>query len=129
MSSKAKKIHQRKGKKGNILLVSDLKRINDSIGNDFSQNGYNIIVAENGLIALEKIRTLDIDIIITRLNMPSMDGLELLMNLKDLNIDSPVIILEEDNNKQRATYVKVLGYCCKPNIKKKMIEAINMLSP
>ena len=92
--------HLNKNYKGIILLVSDSKKINNPLIKQLLPNGYKVIVANDAFDAFKKLRSLKIDLILTRLRLPTMDCLELIMNLKDLNIDSPVIIIEENDNER-----------------------------
>ena len=87
------RLEKTKKEKGRILLVSDSKKLSNDIIQHLAEKEYKIMIEKNGFSALERLRNTKIDIIITRLKMPSMDGLELIMNIKDLNIDSPIISL------------------------------------
>jgi two-component system chemotaxis response regulator CheB len=49
--------------------------------------------AMNGVFALKKLETLEVDVIILDLEMPEMNGIEFLKKRKELKIDIPVIIL------------------------------------
>lgn len=117
-----------KSHKGTILLVSDFKKSNHILVNKLLPNGYQVVVAHDGFDALHKLRSLTVDLIITRLKLPKMDCLELMMNLRDLNITCPVIILEEKDARQAdesSSIVDVLGYgCCCSGIQRKMVESI-----
>ena len=48
-----------------------------------SSTGHTLFVAENGLEALEVLEAQPIDLLLTDINMPKLDGLELLERLKD----------------------------------------------
>jgi|GEM_PF-1279198 len=123
--------HPNKDYKGIILLVSDSKKINNPLMKHLIPNGYKVIVAHDGFDAFKKLRSVKVDLIITRLKLQTMDCLELIMNLKDLNVDSPVIILEENDNEKGdkvLSIVDVCAYCCSPRVRVKMIEAINLIT-
>ena len=123
--------HSNKNHKGVILLVSNSKKINNPLINQLSQYRYKVILANDGFDALEKLRSMKIDLIITRLNLKGMDCLELLMHLRDFNIDSPVIILKENNKKEEEGSISILdviGYCCTPGVKVKIRESINLIT-
>ena len=66
----------------NILIVEDNKELNALISDHFSGN-YNVLSAENGLQGLEIIKDNDIDLIISDVMMPEMDGLTFCKLLKN----------------------------------------------
>lgn len=58
---------------------------------------YNVVSAENGEEALDKIYHQKIDFIVSDIMMPVMDGYELLEELKEENIDIPILFLTAKN--------------------------------
>jgi len=64
--------------------------------------GYEVMVAENGLEALEKLGQESCEVVITDLNMPQMDGMELTRSLKEHPVfhDLPVIMLTTQGEEQ-----------------------------
>ena len=129
MTKAEKRAPHSAGSKRQILVVSDSLEINNSLRDTLINSGYSIVFTENGLDALSSIRSRPFDIIITRLRMPAMDGLELIMNLKDLRIRVPVIIIEENLcGRADADLINVVGYCCNPQIKEELIEISNIIS-
>ncbi|HEX2896568.1 MAG TPA: response regulator, partial [candidate division Zixibacteria bacterium] len=58
-----------------ILVVDDELLIRDLLYDFFQQQGWNIAVAENGERALEILRSRKIDVLLTDIKMPHMDGL------------------------------------------------------
>lgn len=81
-------------KRGNILIVEDNKEILRYLSNGLSEL-FNTIEAENGEEALEILKENDIDIIITDVMMPVMDGIKLCKSVKQnmRTCHIPVIIL------------------------------------
>jgi DNA-binding response OmpR family regulator len=131
MTDSNRYIHSSKNHKGIILLVSGSKKSKNSLIKQLSPNGYKVIVANDGFDALKKLRSMQVDLIITRLKLPKMDCLELMMNLRDLNIECPVIIIEEKGAREGnglLSTVDVCGYCCSPGIKTKMLESIDLIT-
>lgn len=63
--------------KSRILVVNDAQAVCVLITLILNRQGFEIIVAENGVEALKKLNELHFDLIITDLNMPEMDGYEL----------------------------------------------------
>ncbi len=88
-----------------ILLVEDNRDLLDYIGGVMAQD-YNVRKAENGVQALEVLRSEDVDIVVSDIMMEQMDGWELCYSIKtDIEISHiPVILLtakslEEDELK------------------------------
>ena len=65
-----------------ILVVDDNLMMRKLIRNIFSNEEYEIEEAENGVEGLEIVRKHDIDLVVTDIIMPVMEGLELIMHLK-----------------------------------------------
>ncbi len=66
-----------------ILVVEDEEIIRKLFQQSFQHWGYQVDTAENGKIALEKFRQSEYHILVTDLNMPELNGLELLSRVKD----------------------------------------------
>ncbi|HRX63999.1 MAG TPA: response regulator transcription factor [Candidatus Absconditabacterales bacterium] len=74
-----------------ILLVEDNKTIAKNIKKYLEIEGYEVLVAENGLYGLEVARKNDFDIILLDLMLPGMDGIEICKQLKKEK-DIPIIM-------------------------------------
>lgn len=87
-----------------VLIVDDCATTRRLVGLYLKQQGFALIQAENGLEALEKMAQTPVDLVITDMNMPRMDGLSLTRALKqDRTYASiPVVMLTtEDAAKER----------------------------
>jgi len=81
-------------KSANILVAEDDIVTRMVISSVLKQNGYIVQAAENGKKALEIFSTKsEIDIIVTDLNMPEMNGLELIKEIRNRGSEIPIIIL------------------------------------
>jgi len=78
-----------------VLIVDDVPKNIQLLGNILNNEGYDIIIAENGKEALERISDVLPDIILLDIMMPEMDGYETCKILKenDRTRDIPVIFL------------------------------------
>ncbi|NRA36810.1 MAG: response regulator [Planctomycetes bacterium] len=90
-----------------ILLVDDDDVVRTVIAKVLENSGYIISSAANGIEALEKLEHGTVDLIITDLNMPQMDGWALIDNIQkyEMHRDTPIMLLSgdcNDANKQRA---------------------------
>lgn len=65
-----------------ILAVDDSRSIRDMVAFTLEPLGYHVIQACDGQDALTKFRQADIALVLTDLNMPIMNGLELIRNLR-----------------------------------------------
>jgi len=65
-----------------IMIVDDDATTRKILGMYVRQKGFDVVMAENGFNALEKLAGETVNLIMTDLNMPNMDGIELIRNLK-----------------------------------------------
>lgn len=79
----------------NVLIVDDSALMRNLIGRIVEAEAGMVVVAKamNGMFALKKLETSEVDIIILDLEMPEMNGIEFLKKRKELKIEIPVIIL------------------------------------
>jgi two-component system chemotaxis response regulator CheY len=102
-----------------IMVVDDCKTTRKLLGHYLKSRGYQVVFAENGLDALEKLGTDSVNMIMTDLNMPYMDGLELIKTLRSDSTwsDIPVLMVTTENDgmeKERAIELGANGYIVKP---------------
>ncbi len=76
-----------------ILVVDDEDMIRDLCFHILSSEGYQVTTAQNGVAALEELTRGDLDLLITDIKMPEMDGLELFERVKQLNQDIVTIFI------------------------------------
>lgn len=79
------------GKK-KVLLVDDQEGILLLYSEEIEEEGFAVEVAHNGDQALEVFKTSQPDLVILDINMPGMNGIEVLRQMKDINADLPVIL-------------------------------------
>lgn len=75
-----------------ILLVDDEEGIQLLYREEFEEEGYEVIAAYNGEEALEKFSQEPPDLVILDINMPGMNGIEVLRRMKEINPNLPVIL-------------------------------------
>jgi two-component system chemotaxis response regulator CheY len=78
-----------------ILIVDDSPTIRKLIGYILKKQEFMIAEAEDGMDAMEKLGSIEADLIIVDLNMPNMDGIQFVKNLRSnyYHMDTPVIML------------------------------------
>lgn len=112
-----------------ILVVDDELLIRDLLYDFFSGQGWEISVAENGEKALEVIKQKKIDLVLSDIKMPQMDGLTLTSHLKESHPEIPVVLMTgypSVDTAVTALRAKVEDYVVKPfNINQlyKLIES------
>lgn len=77
----------------NILLIDDEAEIRDLLAAQLLADNRTFLMASNGLEAIEILKNNEIDLIISDMAMPKMNGFELLRKLKLMAFKAPVIIL------------------------------------
>ncbi len=90
------------------VLVSILSEENDS---------YQVDVAEDGVIGLEKIKSNEYDLVICDIKMPRMDGVELLEAVKKIDSEIPMVMISGHGDMETAIHTMRLGafdYISKP---------------
>jgi CheY-like chemotaxis protein len=75
-----------------ILLVDDEESIQLLYHEEFQDEGYEVISALNGEEALEKYKESPPDLVILDIQMPGMNGIEVLRQMKMMNPEIPVIL-------------------------------------
>jgi len=76
-----------------ILVVDDELLVRDLLYDFFSGQGWEISVAESGMKALNILNSKKIDLILTDLKMPEMDGMDLTLRVREEFPDMPVMVM------------------------------------
>lgn len=76
-----------------ILVVDDELLIRDLLYDFFNNQGWQIVVAENGEKALELLKNQSFDLVLSDIKMPELDGLRLTARLRETHPDLPVILM------------------------------------
>lgn len=76
-----------------LLIVEDEKQICDAIAKSLYDAGYEVDTCYDGEEALECILTENYDLVVLDLNLPGMDGMEILKELRQSNEETKVLIL------------------------------------
>ena len=89
---------EQKPKVERVLIVDDEQEMLDSLKRRFEIEDIEVEVAQNPLDALEIVKKDSINVVLTDIKMPDMDGVELLGRLKDMNPLCNVIIMTAYSN-------------------------------
>ena len=77
----------------NILIIDDEKAIRKTLSEILSYEGYKIDEAGDGEEGLKKLKEKEFDVVLCDIKMPKVDGLEFLEKSRDINIDTPIIMI------------------------------------
>jgi two-component system OmpR family response regulator len=114
----------------NILIVEDDKNLRKLISAILKQNGYNSLIAEDGEVALEFIDREQIDLVISDIMMPKLDGYDLVKALRDSGYNMPILMVtakEMFEHKKKGFNVGADDYMVKPIDINEMILRVGAL--
>jgi len=100
-----------------ILVVDDKEMMRDSVATTLSRKSHTVVTASGGKEALEKIAKRSFDAVITDLQMPGMDGLELIDEIRQRDEQLPVVFMTAYGTIETAVEAMKLGaydYITKP---------------
>ena len=114
--------------KPRILLVEDDPLLRELLEMLLSMEGLEVVQAENGLVALEKLQQGDIRVVVLDLMMPLMDGLRFLEEFsKSPPNKPPVLILSANNDPETIERARAAGATAiarKPVDEKNFVAAV-----
>lgn len=102
-----------------IMVVDDDRTTRKILGLFLKSKGFEVAYAENGLDAMEKLGRESVNLVMTDLNMPYMDGLELTRSLRaDQGLRHiPILMVTteaDEEEKKKALEAGANGYLVKP---------------
>ena len=77
----------------NILVIDDDEALGDIVASGLAHIGYRVERAANGTEALGVLQRRDIDLVLTDINMPGMDGIEVIIQLAKLRPALPIVAM------------------------------------
>ena len=115
-----------------ILLADDSEMVRNFHSYILKNAGYKIISAIDGADALEKLLMNPVDLVATDINMPNMDGYELVKRIRKMDDyeDIPIIIIStesEAQDKQKGYDAGANVYIIKPTPPEQLVESVNLL--
>lgn len=116
-----------------ILTVDDSVSMRALLKHALANNGFNVVQAEDGQEALDWLAINDIDVIITDINMPRLDGFGLIEALRscERHRDRPILVLSTESSedkKSRARAAGATGWIVKPFDADKLIAAVRRVA-
>jgi two-component system chemotaxis response regulator CheY len=116
-----------------ILTVDDSASMRALLNHALTSQGFNVAQAEDGEVALEWLAMNEVDVVITDINMPRLDGFGLIERLRQGNRhrDRPILVLtteSSDEKKARARQVGATGWIVKPFDPEKLVAAVRRVA-
>jgi two-component system chemotaxis response regulator CheY len=102
-----------------IMTADDSASVRQMVAFTLKQNGYDVVEAVDGRDALNKLNAQKVDMLLTDLNMPNMDGIELIKGVRAgaLNKFIPIVMLtteSQDSRKAEGKAAGATGWIVKP---------------
>ncbi|MNW47659.1 Heme response regulator HssR [compost metagenome] len=114
----------------NILVVEDDKKLRQLFCTVLNRNGYRALSAEDGKDALDLLDKEYVDLIISDIMMPHIDGYELTRTLRETSYNLPILMVtakESFDDKQRGFLVGIDDYMVKPIDVNEMVLRVGAL--
>ncbi|OFY84227.1 MAG: hypothetical protein A3F72_14470 [Bacteroidetes bacterium RIFCSPLOWO2_12_FULL_35_15] len=118
--------------KKRILIIDDSESIRELLGNALENAGYDVIKAIDGKDGVSKLEEPNIFLIISDLNMPQMDGIEVIKHLRKHPVYqfTPIIVLTTESQEAKRMEAKeagATGWMTKPFNTDKLITVIKKI--
>ena len=116
-----------------ILIVDDSNMLRDMLKYALVDGGYNNVTeAKDGVEGLEKAKDELFDIVITDINMPNMNGFDLVKHVRALPAyaTTPLLVLtteKGDEMKAKGKDAGVTGWIVKPFLPEQVLKAVGMV--
>ncbi|MBN9143191.1 two-component system chemotaxis response regulator CheY [Novosphingobium sp. SG751A] len=116
-----------------ILTVDDSASMRALLNHALTSQGFDVAQAEDGEVALEWLALNEVDVVITDINMPRLDGFGLIEKLRQGNRhrDRPILVLTTESSeekKARARAAGATGWIVKPFDPEKLVAAVRRVS-
>lgn len=117
-----------------ILTIDDSKTMRDMLMMTLASSGFDVLQAVDGLDGITVLEKETVDVVITDINMPKMDGYEVIQHLrKKKEFDAtPILVLTTESDrdkKERARGLGATGFIVKPFNPVSLVEVIRKVSP
>ena len=112
-----------------ILIVDDSSSMREMVKLTLAEAGYAVVEAENGEEALGQLSKNSVNMVLTDLNMPVMDGMELIRSIRkqEDNKFLPIVMLtteSEISKKEEGRSAGANGWLVKPFVPEKLLMVV-----
>jgi two-component system chemotaxis response regulator CheY len=116
------------------MIVDDSVSMRQMVGYTLRQGGFEVIEAEHGADAMIRLETSNVDLVITDLNMPVMDGITLIKNLRlqPRMRCKPILMLTTEglaSKKEQGKAAGATGWIVKPFDPEKLLQTVAKVLP
>jgi two-component system NtrC family response regulator len=111
-----------------IMIVDDEKNYPPILSAILEEEGFESLTANSGREALDILKHSDVDLVLTDMKMPSMDGIELLEHIKTADPELPVIMMTAHGTVDKAVEAMQKGaysYVLKPFDNERLVLFVN----
>jgi EAL domain-containing protein (putative c-di-GMP-specific phosphodiesterase class I) len=111
-----------------VLVVDDDPAVGRSLQRVLESAGYEVVVADDGNVAIETLMSRAFDVVLSDIRMPGMSGVELLSVVRAYDLDVPVILMTGAPTVETAIEAVSLGavqYLSKPTPMDTILRAID----
>jgi two-component system chemotaxis response regulator CheY len=117
-----------------VLTIDDSKTIRDMLMLTLAEAGFEVLQAVDGLDGLDILDKQQVDVVITDINMPRMDGYAVIRHLRgnSAHKSTPILVLtteSETDKKNLARVAGATGWMVKPFDPERLIATINKVAP
>jgi CheY-like chemotaxis protein len=81
------------GRKDRVMVVEDDRDARETLAMALAQSGYAVDIVEDGRQALGRLGAWPADVLVSDVNMPQMDGLELIRTMRATGRTQPVVLI------------------------------------
>ncbi len=116
-----------------LLIVDDSAAVRQSVSYVLEQAGYEVVQAVDGADALTKLDGSPFHLVVTDVNMPNMDGIELTANIRKIEAYkfTPVVMLTTESQESKMAAGKeagATGWIVKPFNSDKLLQVVKRLA-
>jgi two-component system, chemotaxis family, chemotaxis protein CheY len=117
-----------------ILTIDDSKTIRDMLMLTLADAGFDVLQAVDGQDALEVLDKEQVDVVITDINMPRMDGYEVIRQMRSnsMHKSTPILVLTTESELEKKNLARTAGatgWMVKPFDPERLIATINKVAP
>lgn len=112
-----------------IMTADDSASVRQMVAFTLKQNGYDVIEAVDGSDALTKLKGKKVDMLLTDLNMPNLDGIGLIKGVRTASVNKfiPIVMLtteSQDSKKTEGKKAGATGWIVKPFKPEQLIAVV-----
>jgi len=117
-----------------ILTVDDARTMRQMVSFTLRSAGHEVLEAQDGVVALSVLQTRPVDLVLTDINMPNMNGIELTRQLRTMPSfgKTPIILLTTESDpgkKAEGRAAGATGWIVKPFSQEQLLAIVAKLLP